>query len=330
MNKIEDFALFLPISTEHRRIAREFMSEQPTAAKAESVMGNILAVLVVKDYLEMMGIVTNIAESDCWNPVMRICANIADLNIEGVGKLECRSLKTGESSCYMPPEVWEDRIGYAIVRIEEDLRSASLLGMVSRVSTETIAIDRLEPIENLCVAIAALQASVQSNLPQINHQSDIQLERSQPLVSLGNWLQGIFEEGWQEIEAIFSERQIQPAWRSATLRLRYKLSEQSDVSGTRRTKFLNLESLRVALVVTILETEREHVPLHIAVYPITEVFLPEFLSLKVLDNFGNCFLEASARRQDNYVQHNLGGDRGEHFSIQISLGATILTENFTI
>ncbi|MEE3717561.1 DUF1822 family protein [Tumidithrix elongata RA019] len=327
MNTTEESALSLPIPTEHRRIAREFALEQPTEAKAESVIQNTLAVLVVRDYLEMMGIATNVAESDCWNPVMQICANIADLVIVEVGKLECRSLKTGESICYMPPEVWENRIGYAIVRIEEDLRSASILGMVSQVSTETIAIDRLEPIEDLCVAIAALQASVQSNSPQTNNQSDIQLERSQPLVNLGNWLQGIVEAGWQEVEALFQQQPVQLAWRSLTLR--QILDEPSD-SLTRRAKLLNLGAQSVALVVTISERDRDKVPVRLAIYPVTEPYLPESLSLKVLDETGALFLEARARRIDNYIQLQLSGDPNEHFSIQISLGEVMLTEKFTL
>jgi hypothetical protein len=44
----------------------------------------------------------------------------------------------------VPPEVREDRIGYTVLRLEEDGRSATILGFVKKVSTENLALDLLE------------------------------------------------------------------------------------------------------------------------------------------------------------------------------------------
>jgi hypothetical protein len=120
MNNIEDFSISLPITTAARNIAQRFASQQSSSDVAERVRRNTLSVLVMRDYLEMMGIATNLEASDSWHPVVRLCADVADLEIDGFGKLECRSLQAGESTCYMPPEVWEDRIGYTVLRLEED------------------------------------------------------------------------------------------------------------------------------------------------------------------------------------------------------------------
>ncbi len=323
MNTTEESALSLPITTDHLRIARKFALEQPTTFKAESVLHNTLAVLAIADYLEMMGIATNIAESDCWNPVMRICANIADLKIDGVGTLECRPLVLGASQCYVPPEVWEDRIAYAIVQIEEDMKTANLLGMVSQVATETIAINRLAPIEKLCVTIAALQAASQTN----------------SLANIRNWLQGVFEAGWQDLDDLFFEQQTQLAWRSPTSSqpiengLRQTLIQLANSSEVLRAKILDLGtqlgSQSIALVVAISEDEPK-TTVHLRIYPMTGLFLPVCLNLKVIDESDNIFVEVQARRSDNYLQFQFSGDRGEHFSIQLSLGEIMLTEEFII
>lgn len=136
MNNIEDFSISLPITTAARNMAQRFASQQSSPEAAERVRRNTLSVLVMRNYLEMMGITTNLEASDSWHPVVRLCTDVADQEIDdlgkSLGKLECRSLRAGESTCYMPPEVWEDRIGYTVLRLEEDGRSATILGFVKR------------------------------------------------------------------------------------------------------------------------------------------------------------------------------------------------------
>lgn len=169
MDNTENYSLSLPITTTALNIARSLASQVSSFSIGERLKHNTLAVLVVRDYLELMGISTNLEASDCWNPVVRICADVADLEIEGIGKLECRSMLHGETNCYVPPEVWENRIGYVVVQFEENWRSANLLGFVPQVSTEFITIDHLEPIDNLLETIeviASLQKT-QSSLMQV-------------------------------------------------------------------------------------------------------------------------------------------------------------------
>ena len=311
MNNIEDSSISLPITTAARNTAQRFASQQPSPEAAERVRRNTLSVVVNRDYLEMMGIATNLEASDSWHPVVCLSADVADLKIVGVGKLECRSLRAGESTCYMPPEVWEDRIGYTVLRLEEDGRSATILGFVKKVSTEYLALDHLEPIENLCEAIAAL--------------------RPKP-IRIIDWFQGLFDSVWQEIETLLVNPQPQFAWKSAN---RSTISNpSSNQTEVRRGKAIDLSdylpNCQVALVVTIWQETENKTNIRLAVYPITGMYLPQFLKLVVLDETGNVFKEIESRSIDNFIQFEIYGDVGEHFSAQVIFAELVVMENFVI
>ena len=311
MNNIEDSSISLPITTAARNTAQRFASQQPSPEAAERVRRNTLSVVVNRDYLEMMGIATNLEASDSWHPVVCLGADVADLKIDGFGKLECRSLRAGESTCYMPPEVWEDRIGYTVLRLEEDGRSATILGFVKKVSTEYLALDHLEPIENLCEAIAAL--------------------RPKP-IRIIDWFQGLFDSVWQEIETLLVNPQPQFAWKSAN---RSTISNPSaNQTEVRRGKAIDLSdylpNCQVALVVTTWQENENKTNIRLAVYPITGMYLPQFLKLVVLDETGNVFKEVESRSIDNFIQFEIYGDAGEHFSAQVVFAELVVTENFVI
>ena len=315
MNNIEDFSLSLPITATARNTAQRFASQQSSPEAAEQVRRNTLSILVMDNYLEMMGIPTNLEASDSWHPVVRLCADFADLEIVGVGKLECRSLRAGESTCYMPPEVWEGRIGYTVLRLEEDGRSATILGFVKKVSTENLALDLLEPIENLCDAIAVLREPSES-----------------PISNLSNWLQDLFESGWQELETLLGNNQPQVAWRSAN---RSTISNpSSNQTEVRRGKAIDLSdylpNCQVALVVTTWQESENKTNIRLAVYPVIGIYLPQFLKLVLLDETGNIFKEIESRSIDNFIQFEFYGDVGEHFSAQVIFAKLVVTEDFVI
>ena len=314
MNNIEDFSLTLPITTTARNTAQRFASQQSSPEAAEQVRRNTICKFVMRDYLEMMGIPTNLEASDSWHPVVRLCADVADLEIVGGGKLECRSLRAGESTCYMPPEVWEGRIGYAVLRLEEDGRSATILGFVKKVSTENLALDLLEPIENLCDAIADLR--------EVALREAALRERSEPvpvspISRIWKWSEDLLESGWQELETLLvnSQPQLAGGWRgSISHRKEIDLSDY-------------LPNCQVELVVTRWQGTEE---IRLAVSPVTGECLPQFLKLVVLDKTGNVFKEINSSSIDKRVQFKFNGEAGEHFSAQVIFGELVVTENFVI
>ena len=306
MNNIEDSSISLPITTVASNTSQRFASQPSSPDVAERVRRNTLSVFVNRDYLEMMGISTNLEASDSWNPVVRLCADVADLEVVGGGKLECRSLQVGESTCYMPPEVWEDRIGYTVLRLEEDGRSATILGFVKKVSTENLALDLLEPIENLCEEIAILRERSKA-------------VAANPIGNLIKWSQDLLDSGWQQLETLLVNSQPQLAgaggWRGS---ISHK--KEIDLSDY-------LPNCQVELVVTRWQGTEE---IRLAVSPITGECLPQFLKLVVLDKTGKVFQEIESRSIDKRIQFKFNGEVGEHFSAQVVFAELVVTENFII
>ena len=324
--ELEDSALPLPITLAARRKAQEFASGQPTPQKAEQVRLNTLAVYAVKDYLEMMGIPCDLSIADIWNPIARLCADVADLEVTGIGRLECRPLKLHEQTCYIPPEVWLDRIGYVVVQIDESSLSATVLGFTQTANTEEVSINQLRPVEDLIDRLNQPMPIAAAPTPA--------MARSQQ-VNLSQWLANAFETGWQTVESLLNPEQPDLAFRcrgidSAVL----PDSELLDV-GVRRGKLIDLgiqvAGHPVALIIELTpETERKRSIL-LQVHPAdNQLYLPPSLQLTVLDESGATFLEAQSRSADNYIQLQFSGVPGEQFSVRVSLGDASILQDFVI
>ncbi|NJL23360.1 MAG: DUF1822 family protein [Leptolyngbyaceae cyanobacterium SM1_3_5] len=125
MTYTDDLEIALPIPQSAFQMADRLAARLPHSKTAQ-VRQNTIAVSVVENYLHLMGIVCDRVASDSANPVMQLSADIADLMIVHAGRLECRPILPNAQVCTIPPEVWEDRIGYVIVRIDEAQQQASL------------------------------------------------------------------------------------------------------------------------------------------------------------------------------------------------------------
>ncbi|HEY9711058.1 MAG TPA: DUF1822 family protein [Oculatellaceae cyanobacterium] len=327
-NDIEEFALSLPITRTARQTAQQFASEQPTPQKAEQVRLNTLAVCVVNDYLQqILGIPTDLSKSDSWNPVVRLCADVADLEVIGVGRLECRSLKSHQQTCHIPPEVWSDRIGYVVVQIDESSLEAIVLGFVQTATTEELSVSQLRPIDDLIdclnstrsvVPVAAVTCAVVENRR----------------VNLSQWFTDVFETGWQTVEALLNPAELDLAFRFRSADSAVLIeSEQSD-SGHRRGKLIDLgiqlADRPVALIVELTPEDGKRNIL-LQVHPTgNQIYLPPLLQLTVLDESGLIFLEAQARSADNYIQLQFSGLPGEQFSVRVALGDARIVEDFVV
>jgi hypothetical protein len=335
-NEIEDFALSLPITQMARRKAQQFASEQPTPQKAEQVRLNTLAVWAVHDYLQLMDIPTNLSVGDSWNPVVRLCADVADLEVTGVGRLECRALSASEPTCYIPPEVWSDRIGYVVVQIDESSLEATMLGFTRTATTEELPISQLRPIEDL---ITHLNQPVQPVTATTSAVAD------RPRVDLSQWLVNVFETGWQTVETLLNpvESDLAFNFRSAdSLAFNFRSadsltlidSEPPDI-GITRAKLIDLgmqiAGYSLALIVELRAQSAQRKTIILQVHPTgNQLYLPPLLNLTVLDEFGLIFLEAQARSADNYIQLQFSGLPGEQFSVKVALGDASFIEDFIV
>ncbi|MEH1941800.1 MAG: DUF1822 family protein [Nostoc sp.] len=316
--QLDDFALRLPISQLARITAQQFANQQPNPEKAEQVRLNTLAVWVVNDYLEMMDIPTNLQASDSWNPVMRLCGNVADLEVPSVGRLECRPVHLHEQICSIPPETWEERVGYLAVQFDESLQEAKLLGFIPSVATETLPLEQLQPLEAF-----------------IDHLSQLHQSPVSSLVNLNQWFAGIFETGWQTIESLWNVPELRPAYAFRSPETLELNTLNRIESITKRAKLIDLGiqilNQPVMLIVEISPDKDQQTSIHLQLHATgNQIYLPQGVHLTVLDSSGAVFLDAQSRKLDNYIQLQFRGEPTELFSVRVALDNTSITEHFRI
>jgi hypothetical protein len=316
MNSTKDrFTFTVPLTLEIHRFAQQFHSKQSNSHKAKQIYLNTLAICAVKFYLECLGIETDLDKSDSWNPVMQTLANTADLVVKDRGKLECRPVLPEGNSCYVPPEVLDDRIGYVAVQFDRSLTEATLLGFVPRVATEELSLNSLRSLEDLPEHLSQLEA----------------LQPVKQPVQLSQWLHNVFETGWETLESLFNPPQPELAISFRSIPARNNTLE-SPGFGVKRGKLLNLERLdeQVALFVGLKPATSSEINISVEVYPTgNRLYLPHDLQLIVLDEKGEAVMQAQARSTKN-IQLHFSGESGESFGVRVALGDVSITEAFLI
>jgi hypothetical protein len=152
-----DFTFTVPLTLESHQIAQKFHEQQSNWKKAKQVYLNTLAVYAVKFYLECLGIETAWSASGSWNPVMQTLANMADLELENIGKLECCPLLPEAQVCQVAPEVWSNRIGYVAVELDRSLTQATLVGFVPTANWQELPLSQLKSLEDLLEHLSQLK-----------------------------------------------------------------------------------------------------------------------------------------------------------------------------
>ncbi len=252
---------------------------------------------------------------------MQLCSNVADLEISGVGKLECRPITNSADSCHIPLEVRELRIGYVVVQLDDSFKKAAIVGFTPQVTTEELVIANLRPPEELIDRLHEVQESSADN----------------SLINLGQWLNNIFETGWSAAESLLNPEQLIPAFgfRRAEL-LESNLSE-SEIAKNRvsKAKLINLGlyfgERNLVLLVEIDAEENGNISVTLQVHPSpNDIYLPEGLELKVLESSDEVFMEAQARSRDNYIQLQFSGQPKEVFRVEIILDSIKFSEKFKL
>ncbi|MFN6516886.1 MAG: DUF1822 family protein [Nostoc sp. CreGUA01] len=316
--QLEDSTLTLPIPQIARITAQQFANQQPNSQKAEQVRLNTLAVWVVNDYLQMMDIPTNLEASDSWNPIMRLSGDVADLEVPLLGRLECRPVKKHQQICSIPPETWEERVGYLVVQFDDLLQEANVLGFVPSVATETLPLRQLQPLEAF-----------------IDHMAQLRESPLASLVNLSQWFAGIFETGWQTVESLWNLPEFRPAYTFRSTDTMEKNALNRPESITKRAKLIDLGiqilNHPVMLIVEITPDKNQQTSIHLQLHATgSQIYLPPGVHLTVLDSSGAVFLDAQSRKSDNYIQLQFRGEPREEFSVRVALDGINITEHFRI
>jgi len=138
--KVNTFTVTL--TSEAYRIAerrREGLKRlENTEQKADQIYLNTLAVYAVAFYCRCMGIETSWQNSNIFDAICTILLDVSDIELVGLGKLECRPVLPGEMNCFISSESREFRIGCVAVEVDNSTKEATILGFYPSLSAEKI------------------------------------------------------------------------------------------------------------------------------------------------------------------------------------------------
>lgn len=163
MKNITESLIFrIPLSPKNHAIAEEFAQQQITKQRAKEVYLNTLAVNIGRDFLNGLDFDTNLENANCYNPLLRMVADVADVIIPDLGIIEFRRVLPGETGFFIPEMSRENRLVYVAVGFDESLDYGDILGFVSLVDlTESdgyISLENLQPAEKLSDYLMQLEA----------------------------------------------------------------------------------------------------------------------------------------------------------------------------
>lgn len=227
LNVLRELAIPFPVSVSFRRQARAYASQYFTQDAQQRIYFNTLAVLIADAYFRMLSFETNLAKPERWNAAHRLWNEANELELSGLGNLECCVIATGQKSVILPTQILSDangnpyrvHIGYLFVEIASSEKSATLIGFLPAFHPETtdaeVAIASLQSMDDLIDYLAQQEASSLSEIVQTN---DITREFAEKKITyLRNWLNNIYEGDWEP-----SMRDL----RSATCKKKLQLSGQ--------------------------------------------------------------------------------------------------------
>lgn len=305
MNYTQSKPLTILLDRNAHRYAKQFASEQANPVKGKQIYLNTLAVYGVHTYLKCLNINSDLSNSDCWQSSLRAMFDVADITLPNIGKIECLWLLPKESHASIPVEAREERLGYLIVQLEENLQQIELLGFISGTSvnydTEEIGIDRLQPLESLFNTLA----------------------RS-PQVDLRQWLSNIFTDEWQPVETILAGRM--------TRSLATANPNTTTVTRGKTIQWqINSLNREIILVLQVKQETSSATALCLQLYPgSTNNNLPPGLSVSILDNRDRVCLSAITKDTDDWMQLEFDCQQEEKFQVQMELAGVSIVERFIV
>ncbi|NES19477.1 MAG: DUF1822 family protein [Symploca sp. SIO3E6] len=318
----------IPLASKAHQLAGQFAAEQISADKSKQVYLNTLSVYAVSRYLKRLQVKTDLSQGDSWNAGMRLFFDVADLVLPGIGKLECRWVKPGDTTCALPPDVTEDLIGYLVVQFKENLEQAQLLGFYPAVAgtnpPELIKLKELKSGEFFIDHITKLEAARirrrQESViraKRINLTNANNLASGQPKVeenNLGQWLKGIAEQGWQTFEEVFSPPVLSTA---------YTMREDA----TKDSIVLNDS---IVLVVTLTPITEQKVGVRVQLHSCVEkLLLPKNLQIMIIDQSGKIFKQKPMEQDGKLLEAEVfSAQKGERFTVKVVEGDNIYLEDF--
>lgn len=340
----------VPLTEAFHQVAQEFYHHHANPIKGKQIYLNTLSVQAVKFYLDCLGIESDLEKSESWHLVSQVIADIADLWVNDLGRLDCRPVLPEASMLEISPEAWGgdspsegqgQRIGYLFVQFNTALTEATLLGFLPpeaplKIQHTPITLDQLQPLETFPDYLVGLRHSPIVSPTPVETSSMFASTR----VRLQPWLDQVVDASWTSLETLIRE------WQSHNLALNFRgLSTRASwiepaTAGVKQGKFLRLSEVsetRILLAVGIMPAAHDALAADKAVFDITievyptgdNVYLPSTLHMIVMDEANTPVLQAKGRQSEG-LEFKFSGCSGECFSVHISCEQFTITELFEI
>lgn len=300
---IEPITFTVPLSFEAHDIAQQ-CAEKSLPTKFKQVYLNTLAVYAVDSYLRCMGFETNLAHSESRDSLMLKFVDVADLDVVGVGKIECRPVLPDSQTCNIPSDAWENRIGYVAVQLNQSLKEATLLGFTKTSAMREVPLSQLQSLEYFLAYMNRIQ----------------QLKP----VNLMNWFDDVFDAGWQAIDELLNSQKLQFRSFRSNNALPIDRGHKIDLG-------MQLAEHSVALLVTLPPESYSELDIVVEVYPMgNQTYLPPGLKLMLIDESEEVIFMAESRDADNFITFRFTPDLRDLFSITVALGEVNVRQSFRL
>jgi len=319
--RAEEVAVPVFITQEAQQFAQQFARQQPDPTRARQVHLNTLAVCAVKNYLRILDIPADPSNCDSWNPLMRLTTNVADLEIVGKGRIECRPVSPAapdaELACYVPTEVQGDRLAYIVVQIEANQPQALILGFAKQVDHETLDLSGLRPMSELPAYLDGIDAR----------------SPAERVTQLTDWIQGQIEASWQTLDELLGISPLAYQWRSlSTAEVRPADSALTRIIRGKLLKATTAQETETVILITeLIPKSATDLGIELKIAPARDQgFLPAGLEMTVVDAVGEPVMQAQARQENRLVELGFHAAPGDRFQLKIRLGETVIVESFVV
>lgn len=359
-------AIRVAITDNDRRQARLFSKNQSNSILIDRIYLNTLAVLAVQKYCQMMRIDYDQAKSYSSSIANCLIGNTADLFIpECNGRVECRPVLPGAKNVAIPQELWTDRIGYLVVEIDDERSQAVVLGFFAQVNQVLTPLDQAQPLEDFFDAIESytsseilwneLQSWLEGKYEAAWRKSGTFLDGDFVLVRSGPGSEAVYNKAMQlyardssnealknnsasltdtnEMLAYIIRSTNDEGIRKEALDILKSVDPEHEIFNSIREKSLSLfiDSQNIILRVGFIQRIDERYSVLIQIYSEKQSkALPKGLKLVILDEKGEERFSYPARSQEYLIHRPLIFDKGDSFSIRVSLDGVGTTEFFEI
>ncbi|MEG4166532.1 MULTISPECIES: DUF1822 family protein [unclassified Microcoleus] len=148
---MKDNLMQFPIDAKVYNLALGYASEQANLENGLKLFYNTMTVWAVNHLIGWMDFETILDKDDDWTVAIESALELADLELPGIGKIQCCRIGEGETKICVP--VQNDRIAYIFVELPDSLDKVKLLGFLSAADihgdTVQISVADLQPFDRL-------------------------------------------------------------------------------------------------------------------------------------------------------------------------------------